>query len=279
MGRDIAMTNDYLPEIHALWVGNSLKESDIACLESFTRHGHAVYLHVYEPIQNLPKISPIQVIDASKIIPEEKVIPFIQGKRLALFSDIFRFLLLASFKEKGQCIWVDCDVYCLRPLTIPEHGYLFGYQDVDCSKVNGAVLALPPESEMLRTILKEFRSDKIFGGLFASWIHKIILWCTKQLQAEIDFTHVDWEVYGPGILTRLVNKLKLHAYCQSYDVFYPTPWQEATKFANSSYKLADLITQNTVAVHLFNEVLTRSDAYHNLSEESVVGKMIRGKLI
>lgn len=272
------MEKNKLPDIHALWVGSRLKESDIACLESFTHHGHAVYLHVYEPIQNLLRTSPLKVVDARKIIPEEKVKPFIQGKRLALFSDIFRFLLLASFEEKCQGIWVDCDVYCLKPIRIPEHGYLLGYQNAAHTEINGAILALPPNSKLLRTLINRVQKERAFGTLFASKM-RILFWkWGGKLLSKPELEWVEWSAYGPELLTNLVNAMGLQSYCQPYDVFYPVPWEEATKFADPSYTLVDLVTQNTIAVHLFNEILTRSDSYHNLAPDSVVGKIISGEL-
>lgn len=136
-----------LPDIHALWIGESLGELSRCCLKSFMLKGHKVYLHLYNDITDIPY--GIVAQDANLIIPEGKIIKHKKTGSYALFSDIFRYALLKKVHDNS--VYVDCDVYCLEPFLVPENGYFLGYEDD--KYVNGAILAIPQESALLDYLL------------------------------------------------------------------------------------------------------------------------------
>ena len=51
---------------------------------------------------------------------------------------------------KGKGLYVDCDVYCIRPIL--QEDYIVAFEDDN--KINGAVLALPENSVVLDHLLK-----------------------------------------------------------------------------------------------------------------------------
>ena len=103
------MIDQDLPAVHAVWIGGPLGSMHVACLKSFVRIGHRTVLHVYDDPTDAP--AGVELADASKILPRERVVVHRNGS-YALFADIFRYKLLAS----GAEIYVDCDMYCVRPL-------------------------------------------------------------------------------------------------------------------------------------------------------------------
>lgn len=154
------MTSLNLPIIHALWIGTKLGPISRSCLSSFIMRGHEVHLHSYGEIEDIPY--GVTKVDANKVIPEDKIIKHNKTGSYALFSDIFRYELM----RKVDGIYVDCDVYCLHPLTIPEHGYVLGFEDE--SLINGAVLRIPEDSILLRSLLDAAYSSKFIPPWYSS---------------------------------------------------------------------------------------------------------------
>ena len=83
---------DNLPEIHALWIGNTLGDISRCCLKSFFLKGHKVFLHTYSKIEDLPE--GIVCLDANLIIDKKNIFKHTETGSYALFSDLFRYELL-----------------------------------------------------------------------------------------------------------------------------------------------------------------------------------------
>jgi mannosyltransferase OCH1-like enzyme len=83
---------------------------------------------------------------------------------------VFRYELLT----KVSGIYVDCDVYCLKPIVIPDSSYLLGYESDN--KINGAVLALPQDSSLLKLLL-----DAAYNPFF------VPPWYKKSRQKRLKF--------------------------------------------------------------------------------------------
>ncbi len=102
-----------LPVVNAIWIGPELGPIHVACLHSFLRHGHRVVLHCYERPKDTPKH--IEIADAAKLLPAERVIRYRRSGGLSLFSNLLRYELLKS----GLGLYVDCDVFCCARLRTP----------------------------------------------------------------------------------------------------------------------------------------------------------------
>src|SRR4051794_39198783 len=89
---------------HAFWVGARLSAIAHACLASFVRIGHRVVLHSYDSVDNLPR--GVECADANAIVPRHHLFVHVDTGSYSLFSDYFRYQLLA----RNPGVYVDCDV-------------------------------------------------------------------------------------------------------------------------------------------------------------------------
>lgn len=257
-----------LPIIHALWIGNKLGPISVCCLKSFLMRGHEVHLHTYGEIEDLP--AGVKCVDANAIVPESKIIKHNKTGSYALFSDLFRYELM----KKTDGIYVDCDVYCLKPVHIPAHGVLLGYES-DRS-INGAILRIPAESPLLNSLL-----DAAYNPYY------VPAWYSKRRKATLKFkkfiglgrsiADMPWGVIGPLAISYYVYQLNLTHYIQPIDIFYPVHYQCVSKFINPGLDIEDITSKNTLCVHLYNEMLKGVDL-NRLDSHSIMYRMLKNEI-
>lgn len=257
-----------LPTVHALWIGNKLGKISSCCLRSFVMRGHTVLLHTYNEIDDLPE--GVQCVDANEIIPEDKIFKHSKTGSYALFSDVFRYELL----KKVNGVYVDCDVYCLKPLYTQNREYLLGYEDDN--KINGAVLALPKESELLSKLLN-VAYDPFFIPLWYSKSKQRKLKLKKIFGIGRHISDMPWGVIGPDAITYFLNELNLNNQVQPIDVFYPVHYQCIHQLIDPDLKIEDVTSSRTVCVHLYNEMLRNIDI-DNIDQNSILAKMFRNEI-
>lgn len=257
------LMNNYLPDILAFWTGSAPGEMERCCLRSFVLRGHRVYLYSYSQLKNLPDGVILQ--DAADIIAESDI--FLAKKGCyALFSDIFRYHLLRQ--KKG--IYVDCDVYCLAPVTIPEDGYLLGYEDDN--KINGAVLALPQESPLLNRLL-HICGDSNFVPPWYTKKQKKKLRLKRFFRRGYDISQMPWGVLGPLAISWYLQEYPQIA-IQPLDVFYPVHYLCVSQFIDPELDMTDIVTSRTKCIHLYHEKLRHIDISH-INENCILAKMLR----
>lgn len=239
-------TTQELPVIHALWVGNKLGDISRCCLKSFLLRGHRVYLHTYEEINDVPE--GVTLVDGSKVISRDAIVKHKETASYALFSDLFRYRLLGQ--EEG--IYVDCDVYCLRPLQLPESGYLLGLEED--GRVNGAVLAMPKGGELLERLLAA-ACDPFFIPPWYKASRRRRLSLKRSLGFGTRIENMPWGALGPDAITHYVKELRLFPVVQPIDVFYPIHYKCVGHMLDGNLDIRDVTTHRTVAVHLYNEKL------------------------
>ena len=137
--------------INAIWIGPELGQVQAACLRSFLRHGHRVVLHCYERPKDTP--AGVEIADATRLLPETRIIRHATGS-LSLFADLLRYEILGA----GMGLYVDCDVFCLRP--IEDADYIFGLENSD--RINSAVLKLPANCPVLAE-LRAIKNSPVFA--------------------------------------------------------------------------------------------------------------------
>lgn len=264
------MNQQSLPSINALWIGTELNQMAKSCLQSFLKHGHTVNLYTYGNIANVP--SGINICDGNDIIPKDKIIKHKKTGSYALFSDIFRYALIAKI-DNG--IYVDCDVYCLKPITIPEHGYLLGFEHPD--SINGAVLALPKESELLNTLIN-LSNQACFTPEWYSPYRKFRLKIKRLFGHATHISTMGWGVLGPNAITHYVKKFGITQLVQNLDVLYPIQHHEAKqKLLDENLTIADVISERSVCVHLYNETLKNVDLT-TISPKCILAKMLANEI-
>lgn len=232
-----------LPEIHALWIGPHLPPMAAGCLRSLVRIGHKVVLHSYANLQGVP--TEVQTADAAAIVPKERIFRHAGQGQYAIFSDYFRYALL----KRRDCVWVDCDVYCVRPIDYPTD-HLFGYQDERTIAIG--VLKLPPDSPVLQDLLNLFEGRPVRPR----WITPAD-WFRSRIKAAL--YHVPWVAAapwsstGPQALTSLLEEYGVTGRAQPREAFYPVSWQRFEMLARSGTDVAGEVRSETRTIHLWNE--------------------------
>lgn len=257
-----------LPTIHALWIGKQLGKVSSACLLSFVKQGHEVILHCYDDIDDLP--NGVKTSDANLIIPKDEIFKHKKTGSYAIFADVFRYALL----KMVDGIYVDCDVYCLKPLTLPEHGYLFGFED-DCT-INNAILALPKNSCMLEK-LNQILHDKYFIPAWYPIKKQKRLKFKKQFGFSKHISEMPWGITGPKATSYFAKECKVDDLAQKIDIFYPIHYDRISMLTDESLTINELITHRTLCIHLYNERLRYIDL-DNLHKNSLLYQLLQNEI-
>lgn len=83
--------------------------------ELFVRNGHDVVLHSYVVPEDAPK--GLRLFDVSKLMSEAEIITHKDTRSLPIDSDIYRYRIQCE----GLKLYVDCDVFCVRPFVDQEY--------------------------------------------------------------------------------------------------------------------------------------------------------------
>ncbi|WAC49746.1 hypothetical protein OVA03_07565 [Asticcacaulis sp. SL142] len=209
------------------------------------KQGHSLTLYCYDEVAGIP--DGVRVEDASTILPRSRIFRHESGS-IALFSDLFRYEL--QRQEKG--VWVDSDVYFVRPLdTSPS--YIFGRQ---CEhRLNSAVLKLPPCSALLEGLLRIFDEKEV-----PFWLRpEDFKAASNRLEANgrTNVSMMPWGSAGPNALTALADHYGVAGNAAPSSVFYPRHYKQAAWICDPSCALEDFSTEFTVAIHLWNEIIKR----------------------
>lgn len=224
-----------------LWVGERLGSLERACMRSVMRRGHRLTLWSYNPPANVPE--GVMVADADEILPESSVIRHYKSGSVALFSDWFRYEL----QRHGKGVWLDSDVYLLRP--IPDAEYLL--TEFEPRLINGAVLKIPHDSPMLDDLLALFERDIIPWWLplrartAAHW--------RRITRGKADIARMPWGMAGPWALTAYARKHGVDCLAAAPELYSPVLWQEAAWISDPTQQLEARKGESTIAVHLWNE--------------------------
>lgn len=255
------LSHSLLP-VHAFWIGPELGAMARACLSSFLRVGHPVTLHGYRRPHDLPP--GVAFADAAAIVPPERIIRHRATGSHALFSNVFRYRLL----ERVDGVYVDCDVYCLRPIERAD--YIFGWEDD--THINGAVLRLPRNSALLRAL-----------NAVAEEPAPVPPWLPEELQDELrenarqgrptSVEDLPWGVLGPRAITWLARAHGVDGKALPSDIFYPVHYSQVGRLLDPALALEQFVTPRTRCVHLYNEMLRQVDLAQ-VAPASPLGRML-----
>ncbi|MCD7058744.1 capsular polysaccharide synthesis protein [Pelagibacterium xiamenense] len=241
-----------LPTIVSFWHG-PMGYLERLCLTSFLDHGHTVALYAYERPENLP--DGVDFRDANEIVARDRIF-FYKGDRTpAVFADLFRIELIAQ----GRGIWVDCDVYCVRPYR-DTGDYLFGFdshpnwRNVWTAQINNAVLGMPSDSELVRRLLSIFEPGAVPPGL-PFWRRAEVA-VRRGLGEELPVHHMQFGATGPAPLGHFVRELGLIDKVRPKDVLYPLDYDDAASLLVSGSDIEGIVTPATLSVHIWNSALT-----------------------
>ena len=236
-----------LPTIVTFWHG-PMSWLELLCASSFVRQGHPVEIYAFEPIAGLPE--GVVWRDAVEILPQDKLV-FYKGRGTpGVFSDYFRMSLLKA--RRG--IWADLDVYCLKPIANPPD-YLMGYERE--GSVNGAVLLLPADSELLDRLLGIFTETR--RRLLEPHLpvgRRLEVAARRLLGQKVPPEYMQYGATGPFALTHYARVLGLSGEVQAREVFYPVRYEQIPRLMQAGSRLEEFVTDATLAVHIWRSQIT-----------------------
>jgi hypothetical protein len=256
------VTDPGLPVANAVWIGSKLGPVHAMCLRSFVRAGHRVRLHCYSTPSDVPE--GVEIADARELMGEDRIVGYRKGGSFSLFSDLFRLMILKA----GLGLYVDCDVFCLKP--IPDADYIFGYESAEF--LNGAVLKLPRDSEMM----DGFSSIATDPDYIAPWFtrrKRAWLGFRKAIGWRAGIGGYRWGQLGPIATTYYARQAGVMDRAAPVDVFYPVSFNRTQVLLEPDLGLEGVVTERTLAVHLYNERLRGSLANRSIAPSSPLGEM------
>jgi hypothetical protein len=254
-----------LPTVNAIWIGPQLGLIHTACLCSFLRHGHRVVLHCYERPRDTPP--GIELADASALLPQSRIIRHRKTGSVALFSDILRYEILGA----GLGLYVDCDMFCLRP--IEDAGYIFGWES-DTSLATG-VLKLPSDCHTLAAL----RAIKDTVGFVPPWRksrRRSFQWLRGSARPA-SLEELPWATIGPRAFTYYAKEHGIERFGSPIDRFYSVHWEHAKLLFDPALRLDDLITHRTDALHLCNNSISHTHVGERISKFSPLWQVINSE--
>jgi hypothetical protein len=232
-------------QIVCLWIGPALGLIERLSLRSFVAQGHPVALYGYDAMAGVP--AGVELRDAGAILPRA-VADAMRARTgsFAMFSDLFRMEL----QRHGLGLWSDVDVIAMRPIEVD--GPFVAGRESD-RFLNGAVLKLDPDSAMLRDWVAVTKSGRV-----PPWLpfHRAPgAYLRQALGARIEPAELPFGTFGPKLITALAERHGLTGMAQPIEVFYPLRPRDATRLWDPTLRLADIVTDRTLAIHLWNEKL------------------------
>ncbi|WP_192255139.1 hypothetical protein [Mesorhizobium silamurunense] len=234
------------PTVNMLWIGDGLGRIELLSIASWLAHGHAVRLHAYQPVANVPR--EVDLVDGGRCVP------FADIKRLrhsktgsyALASDYFRYRL--QLVSGG--LWSDLDIVCLKPVTI-EGTCLFGLEDE--TTINGAVLYLDAGLPVTVELAGLFRNNYFPPWTRLNRARKARF--RRLLGLPVRPADLPWGTFGPNALTALARKHGLFERALPRHVFYPLHFGKARSVYDPTFSLDAVLREDTLTLHLWNEML------------------------
>ena len=251
-----------LATINAVWIGPKLGPVHAACLRSFLRHGHRTILHVYEQPLDAPR--GIELSDANDLLPASRIIRYSEGGSPSIFSNLLRYEIL----RKGLGLYVDCDVFCLRPLDDAE--YIFGFEFTD--QIGTAVLKLPLNCPVLDSLCA-IKDARPWMPPWSSRKRQMYYRWRARLGMPVKIQDMRWSSTGPRALTWYLKQHGLDRHASKIDVFYPVHYDQITLFLDADLRMEDITTPRTRLLHLWNDKLKSLDL-SQIAPSSPLGRML-----
>ena len=230
--------------VNSFWIGRKLGTVHAACLRSFVRNGHDVVLHAFGRPEDTP--DGVRIFDAAKLMAETEIISHKKTGSLALASDVYRYRIM----REGLGIYIDADMYCIKPMTDDE--YLFGFENAD--RLNGAVLKIPQNSGLLTDILKA-AEDPYFIPPWMEFHKRAIGTIRKTIGFPRHISTRTWGAIGPALITHCVRERGLLSKAKPVELYYPLDCAQTDRLFERGLRVEDIATDKTEAIHLFNTMI------------------------
>ena len=237
-----------LPPVGALWIGGALTWLEQLCLKSFVDQGHPTILYTYGEVAGIPE--GVEQRDGREVLETDNFVTHARTGSVALFSDLFRFHLIAKDPE---IIYVDTDVYSLRPLPGNEShvfGYEFWLEERQKGQINGAILRLPQDSPALQGLLEFAREEYPVPD----WLpprHRDEIRRRAEAGEPMHVSEMPWGIWGPLGVTAFLQKTGEDVHARPTDFYYPVSFANRRVFAKRPMKTLEQLTENTRCIHIW----------------------------
>jgi hypothetical protein len=234
-----------LPVLNTMWVEGPLSYVEQVCLKSALAQGHRVVLYTYFDVSGVP--AGVEVRDGREVMGDDYLMKHKKRDSWALCANTFRYKLMK--RERG--VWIDADVYMIRPIKNTFSEYLFGWQKEDL--INNAVIFFEKNGELVDSLLA-FIDQQYIIPPWLPWRQRLRYQLRPMLGLRpLSLAEHRWGVIGPRALTHFAKELDLTHHAVPQDVFYPLPAKQAKLLFDPEADVDRYITDRTVAVHLWNE--------------------------
>lgn len=231
-------------ELNTLWVEGPLSNLERICLASMLKQGHEVILYTYGKVSNIPK--GIIVRSADDILPYDDSFRHNTTGSISLLSDYFR---LALFK-KEMGVWIDCDCYLLRPLEMPAHGYILGYE---VNTINSAVLHLPSNSQILNDMITACENPEK-SPYWLDFRRATIKRLSHLVRGKKwHLSEMGWGIVGPVALSRLIPRYNMSDRVQPMKKFYPVDRQGSMKLFDAASFDHIINDPDITSIHIYEK--------------------------
>ena len=231
-------------EVGTLWIGGPLSWLEQLCLKSFVDRGQRITLFSYHDIPNVPE----GVIrrDGREVLDTDNFLKYEKKDSFALFADLFRVHMLRACPG---LIWVDTDVYCWQPLA-HDDDIVMGFELPGETRVNNAVLALPPDHPMLEDMLS-FMADPFAIPPFLRKGARDEMEAAAARGEPVHVSQMPWGTWGPLMVTHFAAKHGILPRVQPLQAFYPVTFPDRLLFLRRTAKVEALLSPETTGLHLW----------------------------
>jgi hypothetical protein len=208
-------------------------------------HGHRVVLHCYERPKDLP--ADIEIADAGKLLPANRIVRHRKTKSFALFSDLLRYEILGA----GLGLYVDCDAFCLRPIV--DADYIFGW--ATDTTIGSGVLKLPADCSALAAL----RAIKDTPNFVPPWVkpRRSRSGWMRGAPRALPLEELPWGTIGPDALTYYAKQEGIAHFASPMDRFYPVHWQQVQLLFDPGLSVKALTTCRSDSIHLYHSRQTQ----------------------
>jgi len=235
--------------IQSLWIGNKLSVNEQLCIKSFLKNGHEFHLYTYEEVADIPDGTIIMnANDIMALSNKYEIKSGFGANSKAPFSDLFRLNLL--YKKGGW--WVDMDVICLKNFNIlPIEIITTSLEIPEGDYANINVLSFPAGHPFIKECLNKWEDFNIKNLYYAVGVD--LVKSVVEINDNKRFT-VNHSLFNP-----ISYRLSKFIFTVSvYQIPLINIYRRLRK-----QEIIELPTDNSFAIHLWNESLKSTNRKHS----------------
>lgn len=233
--------------MNALWIGRTISALHLLCLLSAVRAGHPVRLWSYTPRPELP--GEIEVGDGREILDDALIIRHRQTGSPALFSDRFRFELIA----RGYGAWMDTDLLVLRRIEA-EDGFIGSHEIARKASVGVWALMFPPGSDLAACVLHYARQTNYIPP-WQPWRDRLDLHLRRATFRDWSVAVHPWGSAGPQLMAYACARTGWTHRLSPMERFAPLFYNQKHLPFRADGNMEAFLSDRVEAIHLYNQGL------------------------